>query len=139
MLKVMFVCGFFAIIVIGIIAITTMELVAKYQTKKFSENHPEYFILRDAVIEKGNECFDYIKLIDQKKEAIDKALAVIPYLTDEEVEKVEEQLKEMRFELKKIKDEYRPIKLRHIELREKFNKYHKELVDKGEIKEYFLI
>lgn len=137
MLKLWLTIGFFGFIAFCVILVTILEIYTAHYNKQFAKKHPAYFELRNAVIEKGNECWDFRNLIDQKKKAIDEALAEIPYLTVSEVEKVEKQIIEWRLELREIREEFRPIELEHITLRDRFNKFHEELVESGEIKEYF--
>ena len=138
MLELWFVIGFVGFVVICLIVGTIVDIYTVHYNKQFAKKHPSYFELRNAVIEKGNECSEFRILINQKKKAIDEALAEIPYLTASEVEKVEKQIIEWRLELREIRDEMRPIELEHITLRDRFNKFHDELVESGEIKENFL-
>lgn len=137
MLELWLTIGFFGFIAFCLIIIAIADIYTAYYNKQFAKKYPSYFELRNALIEKGNECSEFRILIDQKKKAIDEALAEIPYLTANEVEKVEKQVLEWRLELKEIRDEMRPIELEHIVLRDRFNAFHEELVKSGEIKEYF--
>jgi hypothetical protein len=138
MLELWFVIGIFGFIAICAIVATIANIYTAHYNKQFAKKHPAYFELRNAVIEKGNECWEFRNLINQKKKAIDEALAEMPYLTASEAEKVEKQVIEWRLELRDIRDEFRPIELEHITLRDRFNKFHDELVESGEIKEMFL-
>ena len=138
MLKLWLTIGMFGLVAIGFIIVFIADIYTAHYNKQFAKKHPAYFSLRNAVIEKGNECWEFRNLIDQKKKAIDEALAEIPYLTVGEVEKVEKQVMEWRLELREIREEMRPVELEHITLRDRFNKFHEELVESGEIKENLL-
>ncbi len=107
-----------------------------YQQKKFAKKYPDYLELKNKVIEKGNANWDWYDLINQKKKAIDEALATMPYLTKTAREKVEKQIEIWQIELEAINEEARPHFEEHIILREKFNKWHDELVASGELKEF---
>ena len=137
MLKLWFVIGFFGFITVCLIVVAIANVYTTYYNKQFAKKHPAYFELRNELIEKENECFDFRILIDQKKKAIDEALAQIPYLTVGEAEKVEKQINEWRLDLREIRDDLRPIELEYITLRDRFNAFHGELVKSGEIKEFF--
>ena len=107
-----------------------------YQNKKFVKNHSDYIELRNKVIEKGNENWEWHNLINQKKKAIDEALDTLKYVPAEDRKKVEEQIEVWRKELAEINEEARPHFEEHILLRDKLNKWHDELVASGELKEF---
>ena len=112
-----------------------MIIWEKHYNKQFAKNHSDYLELRDKVIEKGNETFEWHKLIDQKKKAIDEAFESLKYATAENRIEIEAQIEIFRNELAEIRNEARPHFEEHILLRDKFNKWHSELVASGELKE----
>ena len=137
MLDLWFCIVFFGFIALCLIVVAIADIYTSYYNKQFAKKHPDYFELRNELIKKENECFDFEILINQKKKAIDEALAEIPYLTAGEAEKVEKQITEWRLDLREIREDMRPIELEYITLRDRFNAFHKELVKSGEIKEFF--
>ena len=129
-LVIMGIITFFALFTFGV------GVWYKYQNKKFIKNHSDYIELRNKVIEKGNENWEWRNLINQKRKAIDEALAELPYLTEWAKHKVEAQIGVWRVELEEINNEARPHFEEHILLRDKLNKWHDELVASGELKEF---
>ncbi len=109
----------------------------EYQSRKFVKNHPKYIELKNKVIEVGNATWEWRNLINQKKKAIDEQLAELPYLTATARAKAEAEIGELRVELEQIRNEAEPYFEEHLELREKLNSWHEELVKNGELKEFY--
>lgn len=131
----------FFLVIMGIITLFAlfvfgMGIWYKHYNKRFAEKHSDYLELVDKVIEKGNETFEWHKLIDQKKKAIDEALDTLKYATAENRTKIEAQIENWRNELAEINEEARPHFEEHILLRDRMNKWHDELVASGELKEF---
>lgn len=131
----------FFLVIMGIITLFAlfvfgMGIWYKHCNKQFAEKHGDYLVLVDKVIEKGNETFEWRKLIDQKKKAIDEALETLKYVTAEDRISIETQIEIWRNELAEINKEARPHFEEHILLRDRMNKWHDELVASGELKEF---
>ena len=123
------------VVIYGSIAIG-MTWYYSHKDKQFVKNHPEYIELRNQVIDKGNTNYEWRKLIDQKKKAIDTALAEIPYATETAKKKIEQQLAMWRIELAEINEDARPDFVEHELLRDKLNKMREEFIASGELKEW---
>ena len=108
----------------------------EYHNRKFVKNHLDYIELQNRVIELGNANWEWRKLIDQKKKAIDETLDLLKYATAEQREEMEKQLETWRYELAEIQDEARPHFQEHTILRDKLNALHDEYVKNGELKEF---
>lgn len=131
--------GFMIILsMISLVALVSVIIVIwyEYQHRKFVKNHSDYIALQNEVIEKGNATWEWRNLINQKKKAIDEALAEMPYLTTREREKAEKQINELRIDLFLLKEDAKPYFEEHIMLREKLNAWYDELVKSGELKEW---
>ena len=129
-LVIMGIITFFALFTFGV------GVWYKYQNKKFVKNHPDYIELQNKVIDKGNSNWYYRDLINQKKKAIDEALAELPYATEQGQAKIMATVGVWRVELEVLNNEARPHFEEHILLRDKLNKWHDELVASGELKEF---
>ena len=136
MLDLWFCIVFFGFIALCLIVVVIADIYTSYYNKQFAKKHPDYFELRNELIDKENECFDFEILINQKKKAIDEALDTLKYVTAENRTKIEAQIEIWRNELAEINEEARPHFEEHILLRDKMNKWHDELVASGELKEF---
>ena len=132
---------FFCIILIGglsffILYTLGMVIWYNYYNAKFEKNHSDYIALKNKVIEKGNANCEWRNLINQKKKAIDEALAEMPYATEKGQAEIMKKVNIWRVELEELNNEARPHFEEHILLRDELNKWHDELVASGELKEF---
>ena len=132
---------FFCIVLVGGVSFFALYALGvtmwyNYHNKKFVKNHPDYIALQNEVSEKGRANWEWRELINQKKKAIDEALAEIPYATEQGQAKIMATVGVWRVELEVLNNEARPHFEEHILLRDKLNKWHDELVASGELKEF---
>ena len=131
----------FFLCIIGLITLFGLYAVGvglwyNYHNKKFVKNHPDYIEFQNKVWKKGEENCVRRKLIEEKKKVIDEVLAEMPYLTEYNRKIAEQQLAIYRIELAEMREDARPHFLEHIEMRDRLNKWHDELVKAGELKEF---